>query len=465
MFDRVALLPQNPSGALFASTVENEIAFGLESLGVEASEIGLRVRSAAASVGLSDRLAWAPHTLSGGQKQRLLLAAALAVRPAVLLLDEPFAQLDPEMTADLRSILARLAAAGVTIVVSEHRLGPVLADVSRVVVIEDGRIVRDGPPVRVLQDDLRRHGVNIPLPVRMGHELGISPVPLTLEALAARIPLGMPLPAEPARTPRFVAAVDGAAATDAPAVELSGASMTANGRVILHDVSTTLHAGETVAVLGRNGAGKTTLLKHLNGLRRARRGEIRILERPIARRPVSELAADVGFVFQNPNDQFFQPTVREELEVGPRALGAYDPDWLGELIERFALGPLLDRSPFRLSEGQKKRVTFAAALAARPQIVLLDEPATGQDERFREALVALVTSLADEGQTIVLATHDVELADDTAGRWLVLGQEQLLADGVPARLMRDVEAFYEAGLRPGGKSWLREILPLGGAGS
>jgi energy-coupling factor transporter ATP-binding protein EcfA2 len=133
------------------------------------------------------------------------------------------------------------------------------------------------------------------------------------------------------------------------------------------------------------------------------------------------------------------------------------------LVERFELGPLLDRSPFRLSEGQKKRVTFAASLAARPRIVLLDEPATGQDERFREALVALVADLAGEGRTVVLATHDVALADETAARWLVLGREHLLADGAPGDVMRDVNAFQEAGLRPGGWSWLQEILPVGKA--
>ncbi len=457
MFDRVALLPQNPSGALFNSTVENEIAYGLESLGVPASEIAPRVRAAAAAVGLAHHLDRTPHKLSGGQQQRLLVAAALAVRPSVLVLDEPFAQLDPEMTEELRAILARLAAAGVTILVTEHRIGPVLADVDRLLVLEEGSVVRDGAPADVLSEDLRKHGVNVPLPVRIGHEIGLDPVPLTLEALAARLPLDCRLPIQPvARPPR--------SDSEQPSLELDQVTMAVERGIVLHDLTVTLKEGDTVALLGRNGAGKTTLLKHMNGLRRARTGSISVAGEPIGDRPVSALARTVGFVFQNPNDQFFRPTVSEELEVGPEALGVRDREWLEQLVERFGLGTLLNVSPFRLSEGQKKRVTFAAALAARPHIVLLDEPATGQDERFREALVALVAELSAEGRTVVLATHDVALADETAGRWLVLGREHLLADGPPTDVMRDVDAFREAGLRPAGRSWLREILPIGGRG-
>jgi energy-coupling factor transport system ATP-binding protein len=454
MFDRVGLVPQNPAGALFNATVEDEIAFGLESLGVPSADILPRVRAAATAVGLVDRLDQAPHTLSGGEMQRLLLATALAVKPTVLALDEPFAHLDPEMAEELCGLLGRLAAAGVTVIVAEHRLGPLLGTVDRLVVLDEGRIVRDGPPWAVVDGSLAAHGVNLPLPVRLGQAAGLTPLPLTFEALVARLGPENTLLGAPGQ-PREVAA-------DGPvAVNLEAVTMAPNAEWVLIDFTARVLSGESVALLGRNGAGKTTLLKHLNGLLRARSGSIAILGQPIANRPVSELARQVGFVFQNPNDQFFRPTVREELAVGPQALGVSDPAWLDGLVERFDLGPLLDRSPFRLSEGQKKRVTFAAALAARPAIVLLDEPTTGQDERFRAALTTLTGELIADGHTVILATHDVELADETAARWLVLDGGRLAADGSPAAAMRDVVAFREAGLRPGGLSWAREVLSVG----
>ena len=456
MFDAVGLVPQNAAAALFNSTVENEIAFGLESLGVAREDIGPRVAAAAAAVGLSARLGQAPHTLSGGEQGRLAVAAALAARPGVLALDEPFAQLDPEMAERLRLVLKDLAAAGVTVVVAEHRLGPVVADAGRLVVLESGRVVRDGPPGQVLAEDLRPLGINLPLPVRVAHELGLAPVPLTLEALVARLPAGRPAAGSP---PADAAATgSGLAAAGAEVLALAHVDVDAAGVRLLSDVSLAVAQGETAAVLGRNGAGKTTLLLHLDGLCRPPRGQVRVLGRDIAGRPVSAVAREVGLVFQNPGDQLFRPTVREELEVGPRAVGRLDRARLDDLVARFGLGPLLDRSPFRLSEGEKKRVSFAAALAAGPPALLLDEPSIGQDETFRAALVALLADLAREGRAVLVATHDLELADQVAGRWIVLAGGRVAADGAPAEVVRDPAALAAAGLRPGGRAWLDRLL-------
>jgi len=164
--------------------------------------------------------------------------------------------------------------------------------------------------------------------------------------------------------------------------------------------------------------------------------------------PVAELARHIGFAWQNPNDQLFQPNVREEVLAGPRALHAYDETWCKGLFERFGLGSLLERSPFRLSEGQKKRVAFAAALAARPELVVLDEPTAGQDEPFRRELGRLTTELRAEGRTVVLVTHDLEFAAEHADRWLVLGNGRIVADGPPEIVMAEASAMAEAGLRP-----------------
>jgi energy-coupling factor transport system ATP-binding protein len=199
--------------------------------------------------------------------------------------------------------------------------------------------------------------------------------------------------------------------------------------------------------VGQNGAGKTTLIKHLNGLLKPHRGHLKILGRETLRRPVSELSRHVAFVWQNPNDQLFQPTVREEVLTGPKALRSYDPSWCDELFIRFGLVSLLERSPFTLSEGQKKRVSFAAALAVKPELIVLDEPTAGQDEAFRGELADFIVELQREDRTVVLVTHDLEFAAEHANRWLVLADGQIIADGPPEAVMADSRAMTMAGLR------------------
>ncbi len=465
MMEAVGLVPQNPAGALFNSSVAREIAFGLESLGVPPAEIGPRVHGAAAQVGLGEALDRVPHTLSGGEQQRLLIAAVVAARPAVLALDEPFAHLDPEMGEVLVDVLTRLAASGITVVVAEHRLGQLLPHADRLVVLQAGRVVHDDAPAAVMTSDVRRFGLNVPLAVRVARAIGLRPVPLSLDGLVSRLTpaalADLDIPVADAFLPPPASARSPDPAGP-PALAFEGATLAGPSGPLLHGLDLAVGAGEVVAILGRNGVGKTTLLKHCNGLVRPAKGVVRVAGVPTTARPVSAWAQAVGFVFQNPNDQIFRPTVRDELVVAPHAVGRHDAPWLAGLVERLDLGPLLDRSPFRLSEGQKKRVTFAAALAVRPRIAVLDEPTTGQDEPFREALVALLSDLAHTGSAVLMATHDVELADAAASRWAVLADGRLDAVGPPSAVMADVETFRAAGLRPGGWTWLRQVLSVAG---
>lgn len=227
---------------------------------------------------------------------------------------------------------------------------------------------------------------------------------------------------------------------------------------ILKGVEFSLWPGECVAILGRNGAGKTTLIKHLNGLLKPFRGTVLVLGLDTRVTKTHELARQVGFAWQNPNDQLFQTSVREEVLIGPRILKAYDPQWCEQLFERFALVPLLDRSPFRMSEGEKKRVSFATALAARPEIVILDEPTAGQDEPFRRELGGLIRELREEGKTVLLVTHDLEFAAEQAPRWLVLFEGRIIADGPPEVIMADRQAMAAAGLRPTQRFELFQML-------
>jgi energy-coupling factor transporter ATP-binding protein EcfA2 len=233
--------------------------------------------------------------------------------------------------------------------------------------------------------------------------------------------------------------------TGGTAIEAQGLGHDLDGRTVLHDINLRVLAGETVALVGRNGSGKTTMLKHLNGLRRPARGRLIVLGHDIRRARVSDLAAQVGYVFQNPNDQLFKLTVREEIEVGARATHRFDARLLDALYDRFDLHPLLERTPFRLSEGQKKRVAFASALAVRPELLVLDEPTVGQDAASRDALARW---LRDWHQTAIVATHDLEFAQEVAPRWAALAGGEIVADDTPAGLMSDAWVMSLAGLRP-----------------
>jgi energy-coupling factor transport system ATP-binding protein len=236
--------------------------------------------------------------------------------------------------------------------------------------------------------------------------------------------------------------------TSPPIVEAEDISFSYHGLPVLQHIDFKLLRGESVALVGRNGAGKTTLVKHLNGLLRPHSGHLKILGQETRGRPVSELSRHVGFVWQNPNDQLFQPTVREEVLTGPEALGLYDPSWSDELFIRFGLVSLLDRSPFTLSEGQKKRVSFAAALAVKPELIVLDEPTAGQDEIFRRELAKFISELQSEERTVVLVTHDLEFAAEHANRWMALADGRIVSDGRPEAVMADSKAMTKAGLRP-----------------
>jgi energy-coupling factor transport system ATP-binding protein len=201
-----------------------------------------------------------------------------------------------------------------------------------------------------------------------------------------------------------------------------------------------------VAILGANGAGKTTLLRHLIGLQRPTTGRVLIQGRDNANVPVSDLAATVGLAFQNPDNQFFRFSVEEEIRVGPETMNTLDVAWIDELMTIFRLEAFRSKAPYRLSGGEKKRVAFASALASRPAVLALDEPTAGQDFEFRRSLRTFLKTMQAQGQAIIVVTHDLTFAERTAGRWILLADGQLLADGAPDDVMADRDAMTRAGL-------------------
>jgi energy-coupling factor transporter ATP-binding protein EcfA2 len=204
-----------------------------------------------------------------------------------------------------------------------------------------------------------------------------------------------------------------------------------------------------VALVGPNGAGKTTLLRHLNGLSRPASGRVMLRGEDIRRRRTSALARDIGMAFQNPESQFFCMSVREEIAAGPLALGCLDPSWIAHLTELFGLQGCLDRAPYRLSGGEKRRVAFASALAANPSVLALDEPTAGQDLFFRERLSGLLSALRQQGRGVLFATHDLPFAAACADRWVVLAEGRAAVQGPPSRVLSDPAALRLLGVEPG----------------
>lgn len=445
LFMHVGMVFQNPETQLFNRTVSQEIAFGLESLGLPRAEIKNRIAACAEIINITDLLQRNPHELSGGEQQLVSIAAVLALRPQLIVLDEPYANLDPINVLRVRSALKRIHRNGMGTVISEHRLPYTVSDVQRMVVLDQGRIVLDGPPEKVLAHDVEAYGLTLPLAVRVGQRLGLKRLPLDIASLKSAVS-SVSVPPYPADlqpvSPKFPP-------TGASTVlEVKQISFELEGASILRDVSFTLRRGECLAIVGANGAGKTTLLKHLNGLHRPSQGRVYVMGQDTCQIRVSQLARHIGVAFQNPNSQFFKLSVREEIAIGAKALGCYDETWLKELVRLFRLEPLLDHTPFRLSEGEKKRVAFAAALASKPAILALDEPTSGQDWHFRRALGKLVSELRVQGLAILLITHDLAFAEEHAHRWLLLAKGRVVAENTPWKVMVDETAMGSANLEP-----------------
>ncbi len=449
LFRHAGLVFQNIDAQLFNQTVESELIYGLESLGLAHDEIEQRLHWASRLAELDDLMDRPPHLLSGGEKQRVALGSILALRPRLLLLDEPFTHLDPQGTEDLRRILRMMKSEGMALILVEHRLHEIIHEVDQVIVLHEGKIAAKGSPDQVLDREISDYGLNLPPLVRLFRKMGLKGRPLSVKDAIKELkdqnrltPFSAPLLEEAKKAsisfPR----------TSPPVVEAEDICFSYHGLPVLKNIHFKLLRGESVALLGRNGAGKTTLIKHLNGLLRPHSGRLKILGQETHRRPVSELSRHVGFVWQNPNDQLFQPTVQEEVLKGPEALGSDDPSWCEELFSRFGLVSLLERSPFTLSEGQKKRVSFATALAVKPELIVLDEPTAGQDDLFRRELAKFIAELQTEERTVVLVTHDLEFAAEHANRWLILADGRIIADGPPEAVMADSKAMTRAGLRP-----------------
>ncbi|HEY3062045.1 MAG TPA: ABC transporter ATP-binding protein [Chloroflexota bacterium] len=446
--EHVGIVFQDPSSQFTMLTVEDEVAFGLENLAVPSDDMPRRVREALRSVGLEDRAGWRIDRLSGGQQQRVALAAALAMRPEVLVLDEPSAHLDPRSA---RELYTAVDDSGVpTLVTIEHDLDLAAPRLERGLLLDRaGRLVADAPLTTAFgtAESARRwaeQGVRLPTTVSLALALGASgPLPLTFEAAATWL---RQQPA-PALVNARAARACGDVVIDAHGLRQRYIGP-ATSHLALTDVDLTVREGELVAIVGANGSGKSSLLRVLTGLLRPERGAVTIAGVPLAKASARQVAGLVAHVFQNPEAGFVADTVEDEMAYGPRAL-RWSADEIGRhtdaLLETFGLSALRRANPFSLSEGQKRRLSVATSLVLGPRALLLDEPTFGQDRQSAQALIAEIARLCEQGLAVVIATHDLSLVSESADRVVALADGQVAFDGPPDALIADAQLLEQIG--------------------
>jgi energy-coupling factor transport system ATP-binding protein len=432
----VGTVLQDPARQIVGATVEAELAFGPENLGVERAEIRRRIGEVAAAAGIEALLGRETAALSGGERQLLAMAGILMLTPRLYVVDEPLANLDPATASRLLATLRTLADEGHAVVIVEHRVEEALElRPDRVLYLDEGRTRYLGNVDGFLE-------IADPAAVKLPFEVALRRYRAVGVAADSHVTLNpgpaAPAPLEPEDAP--------------PRLEFKGVRAGYRNGEVLHGVDARLGRREVVAVLGPNGSGKTTLFRTAMRLLEPAAGEVLVDGKSIASRTVASLATTFGYVFQSPSQMLFARTVKEELVFGPRNLGR-DPESydaiVADALRRTGLDALEDieaRPPLTLSFGQQKRLALAIALSLQPKTLILDEPSAGQDHRTAASFMQEVLAIPGL-ESVYLITHDVDLALTHADRILLFRAGEIVADGRPAQVIEDEDRWISCNLR------------------
>ncbi|MFE9906059.1 ABC transporter ATP-binding protein [Streptomyces achromogenes] len=455
--DVVGTVGQDPLAHFVTDTVEDELAYGMESLGLAPAVMRRRVEETLDLLGLAALRSRPIATLSGGQRQRVAIGSVLTPHPRVLVLDEPTSALDPAAAEEVLAVLQRLVHdLGTTILMAEHRLERVIQYADRMVLLPaPGATPLTGTPSEIMAVS----PVHPPV-IALGRLAGWTPLPLTIrDARRQAAPLRARLAGSPSRrdsptpvsdpTPaprqhRFRSRFRRTAPTPAPhhphLAEVHSLSLRRDTTQALRHIDLTISEGETIALMGRNGAGKSTLLNTLVGLLTPTTGTVTVGGLTPHRTPPPTLIRHVGLVPQDPRDLLYADTVAAECAAADKDAEA-TPGTCRALVSELLPDISDDTHPRDLSEGQRLALALAVVLTARPPLLLLDEPTRGLDYGAKARLVSVLRSLAAEGHAIVLATHDVELAAELAHRVVLLAEGEVIADGPMAEIVVSSPSF------------------------
>ncbi len=392
----IGIVFDDAEAQMIFTTVEEEILSALEYRGLEPEVIEERLASITEITYLTDLMNRSPHHLSGGQKQRVALAATLALGNDVLILDEPTSELDEHATRRIVDILTTLKAQGKTILLVEHKYLHFRDMVDTLVVLESGNVSAMGPPDEVLRDE-RIRKVVIP------DFSGIRDIqPESGVKNAAPSPAG---------------------------VSVHHLSYTYGDVFALNDISIDIRAGEFVAIVGENGSGKTTLVKHFNRLLSPTSGDVIVNGKNTKTSTIADLAREVGLVFQNPDHMFFADTVKDEIGFGLKNLKIQNGDTIIDAaLREVGLLHTKDLYPRWLSRGERQRLAIACVIAMSPSIIVLDEPTTGLDGNEARLVMEILKNLQNEGHTIIVITHNKEIAQNCADRIITMEKGSIISD-------------------------------------
>jgi energy-coupling factor transporter ATP-binding protein EcfA2 len=437
---KVGTILQDPELQVVGSFVINEVAFGLENLGLSRRDILRRIDETLEYLGILHLRDRETFGLSGGEKQLVALAGVLAMRPGILLLDEPLASLDPESAHEALLLFRRLADEGVSIMLVEHRVADVMQiGPDNVLYLQDGEQIYYGH-TDGLMDVVDYHKIKLPAPV-----------------VLERAKQDAPIDFQPAITKQ----------NGKPLLTMEHVDFRYDASLptVLHDVNFTVHQGDIVAILGPNGAGKTTLVKHALGLLKPTAGKVLLEGEDTTTISVAQAANTVGYVFQSPSQMLFAPTVKEELAFGPKNLRfapeeiTRNVDWALHVVN---MTEYLDSPPLALSFGQQKRISIAAVLAMRSRILMMDEPTAGQDYWNYMAFMDAILQMPGF-DAIIFITHDLDLAVSYANRVVLIADGRIAAEGSPEEILKDYNLLHRCRVRPTSLLDLNlELLPQSG---
>ncbi|WP_300644785.1 ABC transporter ATP-binding protein [Nocardioides sp.] len=452
----VGYVGQDPALGFVTDTVEEELAYGMEQLGLPAPTMRRRVEETLDLLGIADLRSRDLRTLSGGQQQRVAIGAVLTMHPRLLVLDEPTSALDPTAAEEVLATLTRLVHdLGVSVLLAEHRLERVVPFADTMCLMTgDGR-VRVGEPA-----DLLAESPVVPPIVELGRAAGWSPLPLSVRD-ARRRARGLQerlAGVSWLETDQAERAVGGADRVDHDGLVATGVTVVHGREVAVRSVDLSLPAGRVTALMGRNGAGKSSLLWALQGTGARFAGTVDVRRGGVvsdpATRPAAERRALVGLLPQNAADLLYLETVAEELAAGDGERPA-DRGGCRRILDQLVPGVPDDAHPRDLSEGQRLALALSLVLAARPGVMLLDEPTRGLDYAAKRALAASVRALAADGHAVLVASHDVEFIAQAADDAVVMADGEVVSRGPARRVVAESPAFAPQVTKVLGPPWLR----------
>ncbi|MGC9208791.1 MAG: ABC transporter ATP-binding protein [Nitrososphaeria archaeon] len=458
--EKVGYVFSDPESQFLTMTVEEEIAFSLENAGLPIDEIRDRIKWAMDVVNLPyEYLNKAPYELSGGQKQRVAIASVIARRPPILVLDEPTSQLDPLGKTEILDVIKNIHDNyNMTVIIAEHRFDRLMKLADRIVLLEKGEIIKAMPPEEFFSDpkELINHGIyppefNIIENYFIHRNLLNRPISLSLEEFLGKFNNIL----------SKIKKDDLPQIKEKPSYKDPSKKMIQmkeirytypDGTLALKGINLDIYKGEFVAIIGQNGSGKTTLAKIMAGILKPTEGQLIIDGKDVTRAKIKDVASKVGYIFQNPDHQLFEQTVFDEIAYGPKNLGIKGDELVRRVTKAMEIVGLpesyANENPFTLSKGWRQKVAIASILAMEPEVIIVDEPTTGQDFPQADKILKFLSSLNKAGKTIIIITHDMTFVAKYCNRAVVLNNGEILLDGPIEYVFNQNEKLEIAKIKP-----------------